>query len=190
MSDWHYLGGDFGEPVPSADCKEGVVSLAMLFGTVVLRHWCGDEIKALQLDTRECIEEISLISEDAQDKKSLSAAMTVAGLMVAGPLGALAGLAAPKKKTVVFLVKLKADAPQGSGGKKLVIATSKDNYNKVLGYSGLRLKTLANRASLPSPPNKPKPGTDLVQQLEKLAALKEKGMITEEEFSAAKAKLL
>ena len=33
-------------------------------------------------------------------------------------------------------------------------------------------------------------GTDLVKELEKLGALKEKGLLTDEEFSAAKAKLL
>ena len=190
MSDWYYLGGDFGEPVSSSDWKERVVSLTMLFGIMVLRHWRGDKIEALEFDARQCIEEIALISEDAQDAKSMSAAITVAGLMVAGPLGALAGLAAPKKKTVVFLVKLKPDAPRDAGGKPLVIATSKDNYNKVLSYSGLRLKTLANSANLPSASEKAGSGADLVEQLEKLAALKEKGLLTEEEFSAAKTKLL
>ena len=190
MSSWHYIGGDFGEQASSPACKEGVVSLTMLLGIIVLRYWRGGEIEALQLDTRKFIEEITLISEDMQDAKSLSAALAVAGVMVAGPLGALAGFAAPKKKTVVFLVKLKADTPLDSGGKQLVIATSKDNYNKVLSYSGLRLKTLANSGSLPSAPGKADIGTDLVQQLERLATLKEKGLITEEEFSAAKAKLL
>ena len=71
-----------------------------------------------------------------------------------------------------------------------MIATSKDNYNKVLSYSGLRLKTLANSANLPSASEKAGSGADLVEQLEKLAALKEKGLLTEEEFSAAKTKLL
>ena len=190
MSGWYYLGGDFGEPVSSSDWKERVVSFTMLFGIMVLRHWRGDKIEALELDSRKCIEEITLISEDAQDAKSMSAAMAVAGLMVAGPLGALAGLASPKKKTVVFLVKLKADAPRDAGGKQFAIATSKDNYNKVLRYSGLRLKTLAKSANLTSPPDKDNCCTGLVQQLEKLAELKEKGLLTEEEFSVAKAKLL
>jgi len=125
--------------------------------------------------------------------------MTLAGIMIAGPLGALAGLAAPKKKTVVFFVTLKEGesrraknegAPSWEG-KKIVLATSKDNYSKIIANSGLKLKTLAGGAiSPPGNPQESVAGSEVVQQLEKLASLKEKGLITDEEFAAAKAKLL
>lgn len=199
MSDWTYLGGDFGEPISSPDSKEGVVSLAMLFGVMVLRYWHDGEIKLLQIDTHTHIQEIGLVAEDIQDQKSWAAAMTLAGVMVAGPLGALVGLAAPKKKTVVFFVTLKEGESRRAknegvppwDGKKIVLATSKDNYSKVLVNSGLKLKTLAGGAVSPSGnPQESVAGLDVVQQLEKLATLKEKGLITDEEFASAKAKLL
>jgi hypothetical protein len=192
MTDWIYLGGDFGEPISSPDSKEGVVSLAMLFGVIVLRYWHEGEIKALQIDTRSHIQQIETISEDVQDKKSWTAAIAIAGVMVAGPLGALAGLATPKKKTVIFSMALKEGESgrvtrESFGvreGKKIVLATSKDNYSKILANCGLHPQVMtAAVASLSE-------GTDIVQQLEKLAALKESGLISEEEFAIAKAKLL
>jgi preprotein translocase subunit Sec61beta len=192
MSDWTYLGGDFGEPISSPDSKEGVVSLAMLFGVVVLRYWHEGEIKLLQIDTRTHVQEIGLVAEDVQDKKSWTAAMAVAGVVVAGPLGALAGLAAPKKRTVVFSMVLKegnssrvtSESFGAREGKKFVLATSKDNYSKILANSGLHPHVVTGAVAPLSE------GADLVQQLEKLAALKERGLISEEEFSIAKAKLL
>jgi hypothetical protein len=41
-----------------------------------------------------------------------------------------------------------------------------------------------------APPRTPGAGGDLVAELQKLAALKESGILTDEEFSAAKARLL
>ncbi len=192
MTDWIYLRGDFGEPAASPESKEGVISLAMLFGVIVLRFWQEGAIKLLQIDTRVHIREIGLISEDAHDKKSWAAAMAIAGVMVAGPLGALAGLAAPKKKTVVFSLTLKdgesarttSESAEGREGKKVVMATSKDNYSKIIANSGLRPYVVTGAgASL-------REGTDVVQQLERLADLKERGLISEEEFIVAKGKLL
>lgn len=191
MADWIYLGGDFGESVSSPDGKEGVVSLAMLLGVIVLRYWYDGEIKAIHIDTRAHIQQIETMSEDVQDKKSWTAALAIAGVMVAGPFGALAGLAAPKKKTVVFSMVLKEGnssrvTNESFGvreGKKIILATSKDNYSKILANSGLHSQVMRGAVA---PLSK---GADVVQQLEKLGALKEKGLISEEEFTAAKNKL-
>ena len=42
----------------------------------------------------------------------------------------------------------------------------------------------------PAPQAAPAPQTDVVSQLERLAALKDQGILTEEEFAAQKAKIL
>ena len=45
-------------------------------------------------------------------------------------------------------------------------------------------------AAAPAAPAAPSGGTDIVAELQKLGALKEQGILTDEEFAAAKAKLL
>jgi hypothetical protein len=45
-------------------------------------------------------------------------------------------------------------------------------------------------AAAPAPPAAPAGGTDVVAELQKLAALKEQGILSDDEFAAAKAKLL
>ena len=42
----------------------------------------------------------------------------------------------------------------------------------------------------PPPPPPPPPAADPIEQLQKLAALRDQGILTEEEFSAEKAKIL
>jgi hypothetical protein len=45
-------------------------------------------------------------------------------------------------------------------------------------------------AAAQAPPAAPAGGTDVVAELQKLAALKEQGILSDDEFAAAKAKLL
>lgn len=53
-------------------------------------------------------------------------------------------------------------------------------------------QAVAQQAAAQAPPPAPAPagGTDLVAELQKLGALREQGILSEEEFAAAKAKLL
>jgi coenzyme F420-reducing hydrogenase gamma subunit len=48
----------------------------------------------------------------------------------------------------------------------------------------------AQQPAAPAAPAAPAGGTDIIAELQKLAALKDQGILTDEEFSAAKAKLL
>ncbi|SDY70887.1 Short C-terminal domain-containing protein [Herbiconiux ginsengi] len=48
----------------------------------------------------------------------------------------------------------------------------------------------AQQPAAPAPAPAPAGGTDIIAELQKLAALKDQGILTDEEFSAAKAKLL
>jgi hypothetical protein len=48
----------------------------------------------------------------------------------------------------------------------------------------------AQQAAAPPPPPAPAGGDDTIAELQRLAQLKDQGILTEEEFSAAKAKLL
>jgi hypothetical protein len=61
----------------------------------------------------------------------------------------------------------------------------------VAAYSDAVDHTQAQHAAqAPPPPPPPAPKEDVITQLERLGALKEQGILTEEEFAAQKAKLL
>lgn len=51
-------------------------------------------------------------------------------------------------------------------------------------------QAVAQQAAAQAPPPAPAGGTDLVAELQKLGALREQGILSDEEFAAAKAKLL
>ncbi|GAA3921791.1 SHOCT domain-containing protein [Microbacterium invictum] len=51
-------------------------------------------------------------------------------------------------------------------------------------------QAVAQQQAAPAVPAAPAAGTDVVAELQKLASLKQAGVITDEEFAAAKAKLL
>ncbi len=73
---------------------------------------------------------------------------------------------------------------QTAGGKKLIEDIDKKDVAKVASTISRLLRNLkeSNNSSVP--------GVDVVSQLEKLAKLKEKGILTEEEFQREKRKLL
>ena len=89
------------------------------------------------------------------------------------------GLLAGNKNEVVLLVETRV-------GNKFIMKTDEKGYRKILGKTNCHEFKLEDSLE----EEKTSEGTDLVKELEKLGALKEKGLLTDEEFSAAKAKLL
>jgi len=53
-----------------------------------------------------------------------------------------------------------------------------------------RNATMSGSASNPAPESSPEPTGDAIAEIEKLAELRDKGILTEEEFSAKKKELL
>ncbi len=73
-----------------------------------------------------------------------------------------------------------------AGGKKKIETISKRDVPKVAAI----LSDLIKQVHYNRNPSQPSQQPDIVSQLEKLAELKEKGILTEEEFLAQKAKIL
>ena len=89
------------------------------------------------------------------------------------------GFLAGNKNEFVLLVETRV-------GNKFILKTDKKVYRKILDKSKCPEFELEDSVE----EEKINEGTDLAKELEKLGALKEKGLLTDEEFSAAKAKLL
>ena len=102
----------------------------------------------------------------------------------------LAGFAAKKKDEVAFILEVKTSEDvkeEKVRGKKFALLTRRKYFERILSYSGLGEK---NVMSLMGAAGQPQQSESVADELEKLSSLKEKGLLSEEEFAAAKAKLL
>ena len=148
--------------------------------------------KTLQALVSQDVESLTLLSQEMFDDKTQAGLLATAGFLTLGPLGVLAGKAAGKKGEAVFAVKFSETASEPLvRGKKLVLqATAKEYEALAKASSSKRLKEIG-AAFLAEPEQPPaNDGNDSVSDLEKLVSMKEKGLLSDEEFTAAKAKLL
>ena len=148
--------------------------------------------KTLQALVSQDVESLTLLSQEMFDDKTQAGLLATAGFLTLGPLGILAGKAAGKKGEAVFAIKFSETASEPLvRGKKLVLqATAKEYEALAKASSSKRLKEIG-AAFLAEPEQPPaNDGNDSVSELEKLVSMKEKGLLTDEEFTAAKAKLL
>ena len=174
------LAGDYGSPPSGA---------SWLFGQFILTP--SDDVKLSNFNNENVsgtdyifldkdIAKVKLLSkEDLGKDKDSAAFYAVTGVLLAGPLGLAGGLLAGNKNEVVLLVETRV-------GNKFIMKTDEKGYRKILDKSNCHEFKLEDSVE----EEKTSEGTDLVKELEKLGALKEKGLLTDEEFSAAKAKLL
>ena len=138
------------------------------------------------------VESLTLLSQEMFNDKTQAGLLATAGFLTLGPLGALAGKAAGKKGEAVFAIKFTetANDPLVRGKKLVVQATAKEYEALAKASSSKRLKDLGT-AFLAEPEQPPaSDANDSVFELEKLVSMKEKGLLSDEEFTAAKAKLL
>jgi len=122
--------------------------------------------------------------------RSGTAMLSIAGVALMGPLGALVGLAAKKKGETVFALEFKETAEDETLRGQTIIASCPTQL----------FETLKKDSRAPSKPVREqieKAGTasyeeprSLTMELEKLKSLRDSGVITEEEFKAGKATLL
>ena len=121
------------------------------------------------------------------ENKSGATVLALSGLVLAGPLGILAGLAAKKKGEVVFAVEFRKDCKDPVlNGRVLVLSASETEFQTIKKISKAPSKTAKEFQSDQSSNQ----DTSISAEIEKLSKLKESGAISEEEFAAAKAKLL
>lgn len=151
-----------------------------------------DRYKTLIASINDEIESLTLLSQELFDNKAESALLSAAGFLTLGPLGLLAGKAAGKKGEAVFAIKFSDTASEELvRGKKLVVhATAKEYEVLAKASASSRLKNVATEfiAKAEQPPAID--ANDSISDLEKLVSMKEKGFLNDEEFTAAKAKLL
>ena len=176
------LAGDYGNPPKDSE----------LFGELIIITQ-SDDVKVSNFNnqqvsgtdyislTRDIVKVKLLSKEDLGKAKDTAAFYAVTGFLLAGPLGLAGGFLAGNKNEVVLLVETRV-------GNKFIMKTDEKGYRKILDKTNCHEFKLED--FLEEEEEKTSEGTDLVKELEKLGALKEKGLLTEEEFSAAKAKLL
>jgi len=173
------LAGDYGNPPKSHSWLLGQFIITPS-DEVELSNFNFKNGEDDQIFIDKDITKIQILKEEDLGKDKDSAAFyAVTGVLLAGPLGLAGGLLAGNKKEVVFLVETRV-------GNKFIAKADEKSYRKILDKSNCHEFKLEDSVE----EEKTNKGTDLVKELEKLGALKEKGLLTDEEFSAAKAKLL
>lgn len=148
--------------------------------------------KTVRATISDEVESLTLLSQEMFKDKTQEGLLATAGFLTLGPLGILAGKAAGKKGEAVFAIKFSETAsdPLVRGKKLVVQATAKEYEALAKASSSKRLKDIG-AAFLAEPEQPPaNGGNDSVSELEKLVSMKEKGLLSDEEFTAAKAKLL
>ena len=133
------------------------------------------------IDPSKHITKIEKISEENIGKnKWMESFLAVGGVAEYGPAGALLGNVVKNKKEILFMVQTKV-------GNTFIAKADEKSYRKILNQSNYCPEVEQEDSGSEV---KASEGNDLVQELEKLGALKEKGLLTDEEFATAKAKLL
>lgn len=158
----------------AGDFPESTAYSSML-GTRII-SWGWGKNKTLDLNGQ--VERVELVTEESKKKFLGSAGWGLVGGLALGPLGLLAGvLAGGNKKEVCFACHLK------DGRKFMAIADSK-TYQEI---TGLAMHVGSVEAKEEVAVSKQ---DDVVDKLERLAKLKEQGVITEEEFQEQKKRIL
>lgn len=126
------------------------------------------------------ITSVEMVTEENQKKFVGSAGWGLVGGLALGPLGLLAGvLAGGNKKEVCFACVL-------ADGRKFIAKSDVKTYQK---FVSLALPSTLTATKAEPPVSMPK-DNDVVSQLERLAKLKEQGILTEIEFIEQKNRIL
>ena len=143
--------------------------------------------KIHEVNLRTEISTITEIEKSMVENKSGATVLALSGLALAGPVGILAGLAAKKKGEVLFAVEFRKDCKDPVlNGMVLVLSASETEFQTIKKI----IKALSKTAKEFQSDQSSNQDTSISAEIEKLSKLKESGAISEEEFAAAKAKLL
>lgn len=135
----------------------------------------------------------SLTSLEANvfENRGGAAIMSIAGVALLGPFGALAGLAAKKRGEVVFALEFKENANDKDLRRQTIVASgSSELFERLKRESRAPSKAAKDYIEQASINDDGEAPGSISSEIERLKALKDSGAITEDEFIAAKAKLL
>lgn len=149
-----------------------------------------NDVNIHSINTRKDIKTLTELEKSMVENKSGAAVLGVAGMALAGPIGILAAFAAKKKGEVVFAIEFKATCKDPLlNGKTIVLSSPLQEFEKLKKKSSAPSKSTQNFISQQKE-GKGQGVDSVASDIEKLVKLKKSGAISEEEFSAAKAKLL
>ena len=135
----------------------------------------------------------SLTSLEANvfENRGGAAMLSIAGVALLGPFGALAGLAAKKRGEVVFALEFKENAEDESLRRQTIIASgSSELFERLKRESRAPSKATKEQIVQANTKDGGEASGSLSLEIERLKDLRDSGAITEDEFTAAKAKLL
>tara|TARA_B100000212_G_scaffold265847_1_gene205362 strand:+ start:48 stop:617 length:570 start_codon:yes stop_codon:yes gene_type:complete len=183
------IGGDYGTPP---------ASFTWLWGSFIiqpsnecnLEKFNNEQSGQDVIDIKTHIDKIVILKEEdfGKDKKG-AALLAIGGAVLFGPLGLAGGFLGGNKKEIILFIETAV------GNKFLAMADEKSYGKLVKQTNNAAVKSrediaLEEFTTINKNKSEESEQSDFISELERLGALKEKGLLTEEEFFSAKAKLL
>ena len=187
------LAGDYGNPPLFANFVAGTIQIAVspeiektfkgfnnrdkVFGTIL------DELRG-----RDDVTKIEIVDKESYEKDGLVQFInTVGGASYYGPAGVLLGKVGNKRTDILFFVETRV-------GNSFIAKADEKVFKKIQNKLGptdeQRGAEAFNQIKASRGNNLNESKVDLISELEKLGSLKEKGLLSDEEFSTLKSDLL
>ena len=185
------IAGDYGTPPASFNWLWGSF-IIQPSNECNLEKFNNEQSGQDVIDIKTHIDKIVILKEEdfGKDKKG-AALLAIGGAVLFGPLGLAGGFLGGNKKEIILFIetavgnKFLAMADEKSYG-KLVKQT---NNAAVKSREDIALEEFVTTNNATTNKSESEE-SDFISELERLGSLKEKGLLTEEEFVTAKAKLL
>lgn len=144
------------------------------------------------LESREDVRRIEILDEESYEKQGLvQFTNTVLGASAYGPAGALLGNVGKNKKDILFFVETTVGNSFIAKANERVFRSFKSKFGpsdeQIASEAFYRMQASEGNNSND---NNQETSVEIIKELEKIAALKEKGLLTEEEFSVLKSDLM
>ncbi|KWZ43761.1 hypothetical protein WS72_13445 [Burkholderia savannae] len=137
----------------------------------------------ISLKPEEDLEHVEIVTLEEADKLAKAAGTSLAAGLMFGPagfvIGGLLGASGKKKKTITFKATF-------SSSRSMLASTDEKTFAKLQALAFGRKAALA----VESPDTESVTTDDTLSKLERLASLKERGLLSDDEFQQEKAKLL
>ena len=183
------IAGDYGTPPASFNWLWGSF-IIQPSNECNLEKFNNEQSGQDVIDIKTHIDKIVILKEEdfGKDKKG-AALLAIGGAVLFGPLGLAGGFLGGNKKEIILFIETAV------GNKFLAMADEKSYGKLVKQTNNAAVKSrediaLEEFTTINKNKSEESEQSDFVSELERLGSLKEKGLLTEEEFFSAKAKLL
>ena len=186
------LAGDYGNPPQDSDFGFGGINISPApslklekFNEKMTTFGRIDDI----INPSKHITKIEKLNEENIGKnKWMETFLAVGGVAEYGPAGGLLGNVVKNKKEILFMVQTKV-------GNTFIAKADEKTYESIFKQSGydpsIELAEKTWESFSGKKPEVIKEGSkDIIEELEKLASLRERGMLTDDEFSSLKSDLM